>query len=483
MPPGGMCNGGGTAPAWSRTTDRMRDDPMKRPYYLLSSLLAWPAASGLMLPLPPALGTPVGHQAQAETCKGVAATIVGTESADTILGTGHRDVIVASGGPDVVLARGGRDLVCAGTGDDRVAGAHGDDRLLGGGGTDRTSPGEGSDRVFGGGGKGRDTISYLGSSVPVRLNLRRERAYTGSVVDHVMGFEYAVGSHHDDTLIGRGDLGSLDGADGDDLVIGGDHRDTLAGGNGHDVIRGGDGRDRLFGESGDDVLRGQVGNDQLFGGGGADDVIDLVGSNFVNVRGRSRVRTGAGRDSIVGHGVVTLRTGAGNDEVSFQKGSVVAGAGADVVNFNGFHRAGSTDIVLGAGQDTLGFGIAAGPIADGIVLNVSGGKGTDLLNAGYLIASTLTLSLGTNGALTDPFHGQMIGVENVIVGSYVGSANVIGSKASNTIRASSSSDHIEGRRGDDDIDTGGDGDDNIDGGAGTDRCVGAPAIIRCEILS
>lgn len=117
------------------------------------------------------------------TCRGVAATAVGTGRGDTIFGTNGRDVIAALGGRDTIVSLGGRDLICAGAGGDfvgaglaadRVFGGAGEDRLLGRGGGDllRGSGGDdilkgnrGADRLRGGfgfdrcaGGRGLDSI-------------------------------------------------------------------------------------------------------------------------------------------------------------------------------------------------------------------------------------------------------------------------------------------------------------------------------------
>jgi uncharacterized repeat protein (TIGR01451 family) len=106
-------------------------------------------------------------------CRGVAATVIGTEGPDTLATTGGRDVIVALGGDDVIVSRAGRDLVCAGSGRDfvgagpaadRVFGGAGRDRLAGRGGGDMLMAGAGSDLLIGGqgadrlrGGAGLDT--------------------------------------------------------------------------------------------------------------------------------------------------------------------------------------------------------------------------------------------------------------------------------------------------------------------------------------
>jgi uncharacterized repeat protein (TIGR01451 family) len=102
---------------------------------------------------------------QAPTCRGVAATVVGTPGADVLSGTSGPDVIVALGGNDTINSGAGRDLICAGAGNDfvsggsaadRIFGAGGGDRLLGRGGPDVIKAGPGADLLKGG--KGSDRL-------------------------------------------------------------------------------------------------------------------------------------------------------------------------------------------------------------------------------------------------------------------------------------------------------------------------------------
>jgi hypothetical protein len=83
------------------------------------------------------------------TCRGEAATIVGTDAGEVIVGTDGADVIVALGGDDTVRSRGGADVVCAGAGEDRVHGGAGRDELEGGNADDILLGGKGQDRLRG----------------------------------------------------------------------------------------------------------------------------------------------------------------------------------------------------------------------------------------------------------------------------------------------------------------------------------------------
>ncbi len=100
----------------------------------------------------------------APTCRGRAATMVGTPAADLLIGPPRPDVIVALAGADRVRARGRGDLLCGGAGRDRLAGGPGRDVLLGQAGDDVLDGGDDADALRGGGGRdvctggpGRDT--------------------------------------------------------------------------------------------------------------------------------------------------------------------------------------------------------------------------------------------------------------------------------------------------------------------------------------
>ena len=145
----------------------------------------------------------------APTCRGVPASIVGTDGIDVIRGSSGNDVIQAGPGNDWVRGLGGADLICGGAGDDRIRGGSGGIATL---------------------------TAAPGARVP-----------------------------------GDGVYGDrLFGGPGDDLVIGQGGPDLGAGGQGNDVVKGGVNRDLLRGGGGNDVVKGQGGNDIVRGGGGDD---------------------------------------------------------------------------------------------------------------------------------------------------------------------------------------------------------------------
>ncbi|HEY6638336.1 MAG TPA: hypothetical protein VIZ61_11695 [Solirubrobacterales bacterium] len=91
------------------------------------------------------------------TCRGIAATIVGTEGNDVRTGSQGPDVIVGLGGNDTLSGLGGDDVICGGSGRDTLKGGKGKDTLLGQKGKDALKGGPSRDLCKGG--KGKDTAS------------------------------------------------------------------------------------------------------------------------------------------------------------------------------------------------------------------------------------------------------------------------------------------------------------------------------------
>jgi Ca2+-binding RTX toxin-like protein len=169
--------------------------------------------------------------AAGETCRGEAATIVGTGA--LVLGTEGRDVIV-SGVASTVESYGGDDLVClagtasssiradAGTGDDLVdTTATTVDRV-------DVSLGPGADTFYGG--PADDVVHASSDPVALTPDIERDVVVTGAGDDHVTTGQH--GAPNDDLL----DLG-----DGDDVAAwyGATPSDpaNVAGGGGRDQLR------------------------------------------------------------------------------------------------------------------------------------------------------------------------------------------------------------------------------------------------------
>jgi hypothetical protein len=95
--------------------------------------------------------------AVALTCRGIPATIVGTEGNDVRTGTPGRDVMLGLEGNDILSGLAGNDVICGAKGNDTLKGGKGKDTLLGQKGSDKLKGGGGSDKLSGK--KGKDTLN------------------------------------------------------------------------------------------------------------------------------------------------------------------------------------------------------------------------------------------------------------------------------------------------------------------------------------
>jgi hypothetical protein len=267
-------------------------------------------------------------------CRGVPATIIGSDGNDVITGTSGNDVIAAYDGNDTISAGAGNDTVCSGDGTDTLIGDAGDDTLDAGGGI--------------------DTASFPGT-VGVVANLAAGTA-SGQGSDTLLGIENLTGSSATDTLTGDANPNVISGMDGDDTLAGSDGDDMIDGGAGNDILSGGGGNDSLLGGDGNDTVSGDGGNDTASGDAGADAVLGGEGDDLMLLGpGNDRAGGGNGNDTIVG--------GAGKDVSS-------GGAGKDAIKGQG----GADRLNGGAGNDRLNGGAGND--------RLNGGKGNDRLNGG-----------------------------------------------------------------------------------------------------
>ena len=121
------------------------------------------------------------------TCRGVAATVVGTGGNDALVGTPGPDVIAAFGGDDSIASLGGRDLVCAGRGSDRVGVGAAADRVFGGAGKDRLLGRGGPDVLRGG--AGGDILKGNRGADRLRGGGGTDRCAGGAGADSIRGCE------------------------------------------------------------------------------------------------------------------------------------------------------------------------------------------------------------------------------------------------------------------------------------------------------
>lgn len=135
-------------------------------------------------------------------------------------------------------------------------------------------------------GGGIDTLDYsVGYTEGVTVNMAG--GGPAGVGDSATGFENAVGTEFNDSIIGT---------------------DVVAGTNGANSIKGGKGNDRLSGNAGPDVVAGGPGNDSIRLGSGDDTGTGKGGKDFI---------TGGSGDDLIngGRGKDTCSGGSGQDRV------------------------------------------------------------------------------------------------------------------------------------------------------------------------
>lgn len=121
------------------------------------------------------------------SCRGVAATIVGSVGDDDIAGSGGPDVIVSFGGDDTIASLAGRDLVCAGNDDDHVTAGSAADRVYAGTGRDRILGRGGPDLLRGN--AGNDILKGNRGADRLRGGRGFDRCKGGSGTDSIRGCE------------------------------------------------------------------------------------------------------------------------------------------------------------------------------------------------------------------------------------------------------------------------------------------------------
>ncbi|UWR55479.1 M10 family metallopeptidase C-terminal domain-containing protein [Phaeobacter inhibens] len=243
-----------------------------------------------------------GGTASGDTFYSIENLIGSDDRIDRFIGTSDNNHFWGQGGGDVFNGGGGDDTLDGGNDGDMLYGEDGDDVLIGGSGQDYLD-----------GGAGVDTVVYTASSVGVTVDLENGTARggdadgpvqivgRGTTIRHdiIVDVENAVGSLHDDHLIGTNGENTLSGGAGGDVLSGGGGADLLDGGAGSDTadyanatrgvklnmtngktegdtyvsienLSGSGFNDRMKGDAADNVLTGQGGSDTLRGAAGDD---------------------------------------------------------------------------------------------------------------------------------------------------------------------------------------------------------------------
>jgi Ca2+-binding RTX toxin-like protein len=418
------------------------------------SSFTYAAAGVLVAPAMVVLLSSPGQADVPASCRGHAATIVGTRGADHLVGTEGDDVIVGWKGQDVIDGLGGDDVICGNGGQDSLSGGDGADRLYGQWGTDSLSGGAGDDHLYGGvgwktwfsGDSGDDT--WVSWTTEVRMVF--VEAPNGVTVDLAAGTAAGWGqdtitSHPwwaatPDLRVGLG--GSLH----DDVLLGSSRGDYIHSEGGTDTIDGRGGNDELFAESGN--VQGGEGNDQVVVGKQRPDISvgdGGPGNDTLWTLGSARLQGGADDDTIKA-GVYQFSI---EPEVTF---SYDGGDGRDTLLLSGFGRNPSLPL------QPFHLDLAAG------TLEAGGHQGT---------ATGIEIVKADGRAAPYQVDGTD-GYNYLDLRAYNGSAGV-------TVNARGGDDQIYTWDSDDTID-GGPGNEYGDAGAGTDTCISA-FLNNCESMT
>ncbi|MEZ0167752.1 calcium-binding protein [Microvirga sp. TS319] len=282
-------------------------------------------------------------------------------------------------------------------------GAAGNDKLIGGKGTDQMN-----------GGIGTDTVSYEKSNTAVTVNLATKQGSGGHAAGDVYdSIENAMGSAHNDTLIGDAGDNYLWGLSGDDALFGGAGADTMDGGGGNDTY--------YVTESGDKVVE--------TAGNGTDTIVASVNFSLMSYVHVENITAAAGTAnlSLTGSNVANKITG--NSGRNTLKGE----GGNDVINGG----AGADTMYGGAGNDTF----YVDNTGDKVVETAKGGTDTVYTSVSFISGSSYEIEK--------------------IIATGKSSISLTGNKYANTITGNAGANKLYG----------GLGNDVLKGGAGKDTFV------------
>ncbi len=282
------------------------------------------------------------------------------------------------------------------------------------------------------GGDAVDTVTYAGRTAPVHVTIG---------------------------------TGVNDGETGESDYVASDN-ENVTGGNGGDTLTGNVAANRLDGAAGNDTLNGRGGPDAMVGGTGGGDMVTYVGQSANVVAdldgladdGADPDANGTANEGDAIHPTVEGLTGGGGDD------RFTGNAAANTL------RGGSGDDILNAGDgaDTLDGGLGAD-------LMVGEGGIDTTTYAGRTDALTVIIDgLGNDGGAGDDAAHDYVGTENVIGGNAGdsltgdGLANILtGGPGSDTLRGLAGADLLRAR---DRV-----ADALVECGAGVDRAEADPA--------
>jgi Ca2+-binding RTX toxin-like protein len=132
-------------------------------------------------------GAPSAPSTPSATCRGLAATIVGTPGDDVRTGTPGRDVMLGLEGDDTLRGLAGNDVICGAKGNDALNGGKGKDTVLGQKGSDKLNGGPGKDKLSGK--KGKDQLKGAGGNDKLKGGGGKDVCVGGKGKDTAKGCE------------------------------------------------------------------------------------------------------------------------------------------------------------------------------------------------------------------------------------------------------------------------------------------------------
>ncbi|WP_159564425.1 beta strand repeat-containing protein [Budvicia diplopodorum] len=271
--------------------------------------------------------------------------------------------------------------------------------------------GSGDDRIIAGhqlgiydGGSGHNGVDYSGFGRALVIDLAKGEtvfAADGTQQHRLTNIQEAIGSNHDDTLLGDGFDNVLRGGMGNDRLAGGGGNNLLDGGSGVNSVSYADATGRVFVDLGGGVAsnNGLGGHDSLL------NIHNIIASRYNDVlvgdNGNNHIQGGGGDDLLMGLGGNNLLNGgAGTNTVSYERD--IAGVRVDILTGTANNGFGGTDTLVNVQQaigssfaDVLGSGrgyshIGGGEGNDRLIIHgdiaslaiLDGGSGDDLFIAG-----------------------------------------------------------------------------------------------------
>ncbi|QAY75269.1 calcium-binding protein [Sphingosinicella sp. BN140058] len=358
---------------------------------------------------------------------------------DLLFGQAGNDTLLGKGGNDLLFGGADNDTLIGGTGDDQMFGEAGNDRMI-------WNPGEGTDLMEGGAGidtaemngnNGAEVFTATANGNRVRFDRLDPAPFSldiGTTENLVVNMNGG-----NDSFSATGNLAVLtkltvDGGTGNDTILGSNGADILLGGEGDDFLDGQQGSDVMFLGAGDDgarwdpgdgndVIEGQDGFDTFLmnganiaelmdvsanGGrvrftrnvanivmdldgveaidvaalGGADTVTinDMSGTDLAEINVNLAGSGGLGGDGAADTVVINATVGDDVVLVFGDAGGVNVLGLSTQVNITGFEAGLDRLIVNGLGGDDVVD--ASGLAANGILLTLDGGTGSDVLIGG-----------------------------------------------------------------------------------------------------